>query len=753
MKKIQRFALMSAIALTGAVGFTACSSSSDQLEAEIPGPNYNPDTNEVLAKFVFNVSTGNSAYSSGQAAPSFTRQSAGATQADENQLFRGIDNAVLLSFKQEGADGKHLAATTTADKRFDLSYVATAGTIDKDNSHRVIETSLPLNTNTLLFYGKAPIGSASEADVAAGLTAYDLYGHLADYRIGAGNGSLDLASTNFELDSRINGKVGDFKKIQKLLAGILTCIMNTNLTGDQHVDLSADDYTIAVSADEYPNGLKWADYYNENNVSPVSGGVLDPLEKKLTDAYREMTTIRQGEGELRAGYGEAIRETIEELWSVINEVRCATPFSKAEAVAKYLSIRIHERIKMYFNATVPTDGTNVSVHGFETTSNVISHFGNDKAWPATAESKPTDFTSINSVSLIDFPQKLYHVAPGSAHYLFDRTKQQFFYVENYSTAAVGSTGGFTVESYYYPAELLYFGNSPIRVSNKEHKPNAYPNGVGNWDTDASWSEDWLKDSHVTSKTQSVAMKNDINYGTALMKTTVSYGATTLKDNNHAIQKYKDPSIGDNDEPDNEITVNGASFKVVGVVISGQSKQVGWDFLPKTGSAQGYVYDYSISSVGAIPTTGSSVPNYTLVFDNYNATAAAESKPQDKVYVALELYNNSGSDFFGEHGIIRDGGTFYLIGELDPAKAGLQAPAWPANHPLPPYNADGSSKKIARVFMQDYMTSANFVIGVNSLKHAYLTVPDLRYSSLTLGLSVDLHWSTGLNFGDVILGGN
>jgi hypothetical protein len=411
----------------------------------------------------------------------------------------------------------------------------------------------------------------------------------------------------------------------------------------------------------------------------------------------------------------------------------------------------HERIKEYFNATVPTDGTNVSVHSFETTSNVISHFGNDKAWPATADTKPTDFSSINSVSLIDFPQKLYHVAPGSAHYLFDRTKQQFFYVENYSTAAVGNTSGFTVESYYYPAELLYFGNSPIRVSNKEHKPNAYPNGVGNWDTDASWSEDWLKDSHVTSKTQSVAMKNDINYGTALMKTTVSYGATTLKDNNHAIQKYKDPSIGDNDEPDNEITVNGASFKVVGVVISGQSKQVGWDFLPKTGSAQGYVYDYSISSVGAIPATGSSVPNYTLVFDNYNATAAAESKPQDKVYVALELYNNSGSDFFGEHGVIRDGGTFYLIGELDPAKAGLQAPAWPANHPLPPYNADGSSKKIARVFMQDYMTSANFVIGVNSLKHAYLTVPDLRYSSLTLGLSVDIQWSTGLDFGDVVLG--
>ena len=735
MKKIQTLALFSAVALL-ATGFSACSSNDEIAETN---PNFNPATNEVLAQFVFNVSTGNQA---------ITRQTPAATQADFDQLFRGIDNAVLLTFKQ-GADGKHLATNTAADKRFNLSYVATAGTIDKDNSHRVIETSLPLNTNTLLFYGKAPDGTASEAEATAGLTAYDIYGHLATYQIGADDGSVDLASTNFELDSRINSHVGDFKKIQKLLAGILTCIMNTNLSGDQHVDLSAANYTIAVSASEYPDGLKWADYYNENNVSPVSGNVLDPLEKKLTDAYREMTTIRQSEGELRAGYGEAIRETIEDLWSVVNEVRCATPFSKAEAVAKYLSNRIHERIKEYFNATVPTDGTNVSVHGFETTTNVISHFANDQAWPTTADPKPSDFASIKGVNLIDFPQKLYHVAPGSAHYLFDKTKQQFFYAENYNSSAVGSQT-FTVESYYYPAELLYFGNSPIRVSEKEHKPNSYPNGVGNWDTDSEWTADWVKNSHVTSKTQSVAMKNDINYGSALMKTTISYGATTLKDNNHAIQVYKDPSLSATDEPDNEITVTDTSFKLLGVVISGQPKQVGWDFLPKSGTAQGYVYDYHVTNAGKIYASGSSIPNYTLVFDNYNATAATNSTAQDKVYVALELQNNSGSDFFGEHGIIRNGGTFYLIGELDPT--GKAAPAWPAYHPLPPYNADGTSKKIARVFMQDYMTSANFVIGENSLKHAYLTVPDLRYSSLTLGLSVDIHWETGIDFGDVVLGG-
>jgi len=32
------------------------------------------------------------------------------------------------------------------------------------------------------------------------------------------------------------------------------------------------------------------------------------------------------------------------------------------------------------------------------------------------------------------------------------------------------------------------------------------------------------------------------------------------------------------------------------------------------------------------------------------------------------------------------------------------------------------------------------------------VPDLRSSSVTLGLSVDLKWETGLVFNDVIIGG-
>ncbi len=250
------------------------------------------------------------------------------------------------------------------------------------------------------------------------------------------------------------------------------------------------------------------------------------------------------------------------------------------------------------------------------------------------------------------------------------------------------------------------------------------------------------------------MRNNINYGSALLKTTVGYKSATLKDNNHAIQKDKDPSIVDTDEPDKEITVDATSFQLVGVIIGGQYKKVGWDFTPKTtGNTQGYIYDKAIpEGANSIPTYNAtpapSNPNYTLVFDNYKAGDGG----QDVVYVALELKNNTGQDFYGKHDLIRNGDSFYLVGKLNPT-----AISWSdlgqrsTDHPLPPYNTDGTSKEIVRVFMQDFMTTANFWFDKNSLKQALLTVPDLRHSSLTLGLSVDMNWSTGITFTDVILG--
>ncbi len=759
MKKVLNFALMGAIALTGATMFTGCSSG-DEAVVENNNPNYDPDTQTVYAQFVFNVSTGNQAT---------TRQSSAATQATTSETFRGINNAALFTYKLAD-DGKHLAAAAVANKFIDLGTPLASGTITADNSHRVLEMSLPINTNTMLFYGKAPEGTASSAEAEKGYSAYDLYGHLDAYTLAGGtdaNAGKDISAANFELGKRMTAaNKTKYDEIKKLLGGVLTCIINTKIAGTDHVALDAEHYGVAVATGDYPATVTWADYANANGTSPVeTTHELYALEVKLAEVYKALTTIQTAQGELRAGYGTAILHTIEDVWSVINSIQCATPFSKGEAVAQKLAELIHEEISLYFNGTVPTTGANkggaVTDVNFRTVSTMVSTFNADGLWPtATAGTHPTVGNGIGSEDLSKFPMA-YAVPSGAAHYDWDGTKKIFEYVTNYSTASVGNAGGFTVESYLYPAELLYFGNSPLRVSGTEHKEPTYPNGVGDWMDNTKWSEDWVNNSHVVSTTRSVAMRNNINYGSALLKTTIGYKTLTLKDNNHKIQKAKDPSISDTDEPNKEIAVSATSFQLVGLVIGGQYKKVGWDFIPKTSdNTQGYIYDKAIPEGGeGIPGTVNtpSNPNYTLVFDNYKAG----EYPQDIVYVALELKNNSGQDFYGKHNLIRNGDSFYLVGKLDPANytsAEIPVPfPWSSlvqasnDHPLPPYNTDGTSKETVRVFMQDFMTTANFWFGEQSLQEALLTVPDLRHNSLTLGLSVDMSWSTGITFSDVILG--
>jgi hypothetical protein len=154
--------------------------------------------------------------------------------------------------------------------------------------------------------------------------------------------------------------------------------------------------------------------------------------------------------------------------------------------------------------------------------------------------------------------------------------------------------------------------------------------------------------------------------------------------------------------------------------------------------------------------------YTLLWDNWDV--ALQGQKQRDVYVAVEFINRS-KDFYGENNLIRNGATFYIVGKLDPDKKPADLKdvtdneykqnkslgiTWPEHYALPPYQADGSTLKERRVFMQDYMTTANFILNRESLQKAYVSVPDLRALQISLGMSVDLEWQTGLNF-EVILG--
>lgn len=133
MKKLL-FAL-SAMALLGLA--TACVDPVEQ------NPNYDPITNSVTTQFVLNISAAENPE---------TKQMASTPQIGGS--FRGIENATLFAFSQTN-DGRKLLSPTTATTTFDLSAALSAGSITDDSSRRIIDLSLPVGTNTLVFYGMA----------------------------------------------------------------------------------------------------------------------------------------------------------------------------------------------------------------------------------------------------------------------------------------------------------------------------------------------------------------------------------------------------------------------------------------------------------------------------------------------------------------------------------------------------------------------------------------------------------------------
>ena len=81
--------------------------------------------------------------------------------------------------------------------------------------------------------------------------------------------------------------------------------------------------------------------------------------------------------------------------------------------------------------------------------------------------------------------------------------------------------------------------------------------------------------------------------------------------------------------------------------------------------------------------------------------------------------------------------------------------WPTYYEVPPIQgiddpscpaADkGKSTRTPRIFIQDFMTSVTFRIGANSLHNAYYSIPDMRSTQMSLGLSVDLKWQQGFTY--------
>ena len=453
------------------------------------------------------------------------------------------------------------------------------------------------------------------------------------------------------------------------------------------------DATKALFA-TYLNAVAGAEYTDASSTTTKWSEITESQNRSLYQAYKTFITT----GKLRAGSAAAVLATMQELYDVISPLISSTD-DKVRGVAT--------AIKNKIIAGGGVGNINIILNG--------SSLKYDDQVADAIKSFPTKY---------DLPE-------GAAQYQYYETPTPgFAYVEGPNVGKT-SVNAIAVKNIAYPLPLTYFANTPLKALNAEFNNWNSMNTTDLWNS-FSWT-DW--DSEVKSTTRTVALQNNINYGVACLNTTVKCSSSVLVDN------------GTNPT---QVTVPSGGFKVTGILVGGQPQTVNWQFVDEDGTTRDYViFDNDVKITAS---TSEGTPNYTLVFDNYCSTA----DNQKIVNVAIELVNNSGQEFVGENGAkVAKGQTFYLVGQLNVgAGTGVTSRNWPeygtGDNQLRtsysgryPVKAGNAGVAIDRVFVQDYTTTANFKI--SSLKHAYVTIPDLRASNLQLGLSVDLTWQSGLTF--------
>ena len=242
-----------------------------------------------------------------------------------------------------------------------------------------------------------------------------------------------------------------------------------------------------------------------------------------------------------------------------------------------------------------------------------------------------------------------------------------------------------INRYTYPAELVFFTDSPIRTSAKEVSKTTYQQS-----TSTPWvtflDQHYNGSTAVNTNTKAVAVENPLQYGVANLQVTLTGMSATLKD-------AKD------------ITVDNASMSTLplkGVIIGGQHT-VGHNMKPR-----GEQTDVD----------GRFIYETTIVDGNQTNTLVLQSYDGEKVPVILELKNNTGHAFTGKDGIVYPDTRFYLIGLIDPA-------------------GKGTGECAGRVFTQDYTTTMSMSIA--SLANAYTSMPDLLAPRLEVGVQVVTKW--------------
>ena len=268
--------------------------------------------------------------------------------------------------------------------------------------------------------------------------------------------------------------------------------------------------------------------------------------------------------------------------------------------------------------------------------------------------------------------------------------------------AYGTLAPANVELYAYAPSLWYTSNTLIKTA-KTSKQSEYT-GKSSWQAILDTYDSG--NGSVNSTTRSIALQDTVQYAVARLDVMLRY-----KDD-------RDYLADNNPIPaDTMITkpATATGFPVTAVLVGGQ-KDVGFDFKPK-GSTIYTLYDN-------VMTDNTMKVYHATNYSATNSTLVLESPADTDEFIAVELTNTTGKDFYGVDGIVPAGAKFYLVAKLE---ASLATETEDAEHHK-------------YVFKQDYTTTAR--LAIKNLKSAYIVIPDLRAPQLEIGLSVDLTWQSG-----------
>lgn len=462
--------------------------------------------------------------------------------------------------------------------------------------------------------------------------------------------------------------------------------LSNNLSGTTSgTKVSLDNTNFALQKINETLDFSTATSGTDKSYNKVLKALQDVTDTKVTDGTTtiEWNNITTSATDMKLNHAQKLWDAFKTLKAgSANSVRITLENLKKSAGVTTLGAE---------TATVDSDGLlKTLVKNIETALTIL---GTDNTFPA------------------DF-----NLPDGAIAVTYDNTSGNW----KYNTPVDMNSASINYANITYPASLDYFVSSPAKARDDASTGLS----DGKWPAKDEWTKDnatWTDwGNEVENTTRTIALEKAIQYGVANLELTINAKANTLSDN----AKNNGGQVADQN-----VDVTGNKLVMTGVLIGGQPTQVEWNYEPKTTGATFDLTIYDKKMNGAATENGinvpvkpkASTPNYTLVLDNNYAS----TKP---IYVAVELVNKTGIDFYGFDGMIPADGKFYLIGKLDPTDG---------------TTVGENPNSVDRVFLKDYTTKANLTI--KDLKNAYNVIPDLRSTAISVGLAVNLEWQTGITF--------